>query len=203
MGHRTPTYLCSDVLQRKYFPSPWLDDGRIRPSAEYAVLYHKYIGSNVQSLLHHGDLKLKDVKMNKKEKMCLGSTVIVATCLALASSATATTGDPCGHGGGTILEVRNHDSYCVSLRTMNWWSAFAWCDAAGGHLVSMNEVCYDSSIPEDAPCPNLKCAAPEEYRLWTSSSQGPGNAYIVYAQTGGSSSLPKTYSPSTHAFCKI
>ncbi|MBR3942327.1 MAG: pyruvate kinase, partial [Clostridia bacterium] len=34
-----------------------LDDGRIKPSAEYAVLFCLIIGSNVQSLSHHSDFK--------------------------------------------------------------------------------------------------------------------------------------------------
>ena len=43
----------------------------------------------------------------------------------------------CAHGGG--VEIRGNDgtNYCLSNSIMNWWSAFAWCDAAGKKLISM------------------------------------------------------------------
>ena len=116
--------------------------------------------------------------------------------------AKATTGTPCGHGGGTILELRNHAQYCVSLKGMNWWSAFAWCDAAGGRLASVNEICYDTSLPEDAPCPNLKFEA-EEYRLWTSSSETKDGAVFIYAKSGNIASFSRSYVGTIRAFCKL
>ena len=35
--------------------------------------------------------------------------------------------------------------YCVSNITMNWWSAFAWCQAQGYRLASFEEACTDAT----------------------------------------------------------
>ena len=72
--------------------------------------------------------------------------------------------EECAHGMGTIVEAKDHRRYCMSKVAMNWWSAFAWCDAAGGKLVSTQDCVYTG---DDASgnCPNLNVTT--NY-FWTS-----------------------------------
>ena len=43
---------------------------------------------------------------------------------------------------GTEKKGRNGNTFCVSNQNVaNWYSAFAWCDAQGRRLATINEVC--------------------------------------------------------------
>lgn len=43
--------------------------------------------------------------------------------------------------GGSLQTGENGHVYCLSKNSMNWWSAYTWCQAQGRHLVTMYEVC--------------------------------------------------------------
>lgn len=43
--------------------------------------------------------------------------------------------------GGILQTGENGHVYCLSKNSMNWWSAYTWCQAQGRHLVTMYEVC--------------------------------------------------------------
>ena len=76
----------------------------------------------------------------------------------------------CANGAGYIIYGNDKDpdhnrpgtKYCLSKVSMNWWSAFAWCDAAGGKLISTSE-CNKSTTTEDVDCPNLKGIYPNAH----------------------------------------
>ena len=70
-------------------------------------------------------------------------TAIVAGVLAIGSAANAATCE-----GGSLASGENGHEYCRSNLPMNWWSAYAWCEAQGRHMPSMYELCpdWDGSI---------------------------------------------------------
>ena len=47
----------------------------------------------------------------------------------------------CTNGYEFTGYYNNQTTYCVSTVTMNWWSAFAWCQAQGYHLATFEETC--------------------------------------------------------------
>ena len=54
--------------------------------------------------------------------------------------------------GGTIVTVGG-DSFCKANSTMKWWSAYAWCDAMGGRMPTILELCPDApSLTEEVSC---------------------------------------------------
>ena len=44
----------------------------------------------------------------------------------------------CENGTSLTLSDKN---FCISTFRMNWWSAFNWCEAQGGHFASFQEIC--------------------------------------------------------------
>ena len=47
--------------------------------------------------------------------------------------------------GGDTLTASDNTVFCLSTITMNWWSAFTWCEAQGGHLASLQEIHHGAS----------------------------------------------------------
>ena len=47
----------------------------------------------------------------------------------------------CNNNNGGVLSVVGDTTFCKSTRSMNWWSAYSWCQAMGGHLPSVAEFC--------------------------------------------------------------
>ena len=81
-------------------------------------------------------------------KKCLG----FAFCLWIMFSVPAVAAS-CAGGSGTVLTGVDGTSYCKSNITMNWWSAFAWCDAIGGRLIDVTTECIKTT--GTSGCPNL------------------------------------------------
>jgi len=80
--------------------------------------------------------------------------------------------DSCADGAGFVVQGTDGTEYCASLHTMNWWSAFAWCDAQGKKLFDPNEECHGrGNIVRNLPCPNV--VGYGGY-LWTSSLERNG-----------------------------
>ena len=54
--------------------------------------------------------------------------------------------------GGEIVTV-NGVSFCRSVKaTPNWWIAWAWCNAIGGHMPTIQELCPNQAIVQGAAC---------------------------------------------------
>ena len=85
---------------------------------------------------------------------------------------------------GTESKTLDGVTYCWLFQRMNWYSAFAWCDAQGKHLVSLNELCDSGNTVHGlntticqhiyAMQPNMNTTA---IPAWTTSVDNEGNAY--------------------------
>ena len=88
-----------------------------------------------------------------------------------------------GGAGMKVVGVDGND-YCRSKMTMNWWSAFAWCEGMGMKLISL-EDCNGSDgslAPTESDCPNF--AGTGTVSVWTASVPNSYNAYSVYLSNG-------------------
>jgi len=105
------------------------------------------------------------------KKMCL-----MGICL-WANMASA---DICANGHGTLIIGNDGVSkYCLSPLGMNWWSAFAWCDAAGGKLLNLSTECDKVTPTQPTWCANLEGKI-RDY-IWTANISAGGNPYFFYA----------------------
>ena len=72
----------------------------------------------------------------------------------------------CEDAGGTLaVGVDGQTRYCASRQTMNWWSAFSWCNAVGGKMFDITTEC--PKAVNYGTCPQM-CGVrgvPEAY--WT------------------------------------
>ncbi|MBR5130267.1 MAG: hypothetical protein IKV03_03495 [Alphaproteobacteria bacterium] len=66
-----------------------------------------------------------------------------------------TTTETCADGAGIVIKglVSGH-KYCKSKSDLNWWNAYAWCDAIGMQMVEASD-CYCSDTTAD--CADKKC----------------------------------------------
>ena len=53
--------------------------------------------------------------------------------------------------GGEIVEV-DGESFCKASATMNWWSAYSWCQGIGGRMPSIAELCPGKTITRANSC---------------------------------------------------
>ena len=87
-------------------------------------------------------------------------------------------GDKCAGGSGTKIVGNDGALYCRSKVSMHWWSAFAWCDAADGKLMSLDRCNgKNGDIVNDADCPNFK--GKNTGVSWTSSVPNTSGAYYI------------------------
>ena len=69
--------------------------------------------------------------------------ILISTCAILMISVTA---NACS---GITIKGNSGTSYCLSKQTMNWYSAYAWCEAQGMELIDLDSVCKNyNSCPE-------------------------------------------------------
>ncbi|MBQ7412847.1 MAG: hypothetical protein IJV07_01040 [Alphaproteobacteria bacterium] len=122
--------------------------------------------------------------------------IICAVCVGLlwASAALA---EGCGNGGGTVIVGLDGTRYCKSNITMNWWSAFAWCDAAGGSLIDMTREC--NKVTGETGCPNLTGVGGNQ-SVWTKNVPNSSYAYNVNLSSGAVSNY--TRYANSYALCE-
>ena len=65
--------------------------------------------------------------------------ILISTCAILMISVTA---NACS---GITIKGNSGTSYCLSKQTMNWYSAYAWCQAQGMKLIDLGPVCGRNS----------------------------------------------------------
>jgi len=136
--------------------------------------------------------------------MKLLNILLITGCI-VSTSAGAT---GCANGGGEIITGRdNVTSYCLSTATMNWWSAFAWCDAAGGHLINTNTECNKVTTTNTVDCPNLEAVTNKSISVWSTNQRSSTRVYAIYLDSGkfeaaGFARSSKTNSDN-HALCVI
>ena len=51
----------------------------------------------------------------------------------------------CKEANGGVFVTVGGTKFCKSSSALNWWSAYAWCQAMGGYMPSIKELCPDVS----------------------------------------------------------
>lgn len=82
--------------------------------------------------------------------------------------------ESCANGGGTVVLGADGTRYCLSNPTMNWWSAFSWCEAAHGTMFDINTECY--KVEGTEACPNLRNSS--SYG-WSANRKSTNQPYIL------------------------
>ena len=123
------------------------------------------------------------------------------TLVLMATSAQADFWDNCTAYGGTIITANSYGNdkgglcndpsnpdltnncngkrFCMGGNTMNWWSAFTWCEAIGGKVPSLDSTCPATQPITGQSCPNLKAVL--LYEVWISS--GPSDSSRAFSVT--------------------
>ena len=92
----------------------------------------------------------------------------------------------CEENGGSIITAKDGTKFCKSDKTMNWWSAFAWCESQKRTLAEFSKMCpgvSQSPANKDGDCPNLQGLADSGW-VWSSLAYGSNNAFIVDLSSG-------------------
>ncbi len=91
---------------------------------------------------------------------------------------------------GTEITGKNGHVYCKSNVTMNWYTAFAWCDTQGRDLATMEQMCdIDETQRWDGnfgtgKCLNLVGATSQDNWSWSAIPYGSSTAFSVILSTG-------------------
>ena len=120
--------------------------------------------------------------------------ILCVTCgiLMLASSAVAE--ETCANGKGIMASDNDGNNYCVSQVLMNWFSAFSWCETAGGRLLTFDDCdCKKCDRPTAGSCRlgGVHNAVKGE-ALWTSNIADNNSAYAIYNWGDMRKAFPKT-----------
>ncbi len=109
---------------------------------------------------------------------------LITTCAILMMSVTA---NACG---GIAIKGKSGADYCLSKHSMNWYSAYAWCNDQKMRLIDMETVCKNYNS-----CPELKLSSEEKTHIadnggtvdwvWTNTSSVSGSAFAVLLSSGG------------------
>ena len=112
----------------------------------------------------------------------LKTILLMGACfMALPTMAANTTPvGSCANGGGAVYLGKDGTRYCISHNNMNWWSAFAWCDAAGGRLISTQD-CNGTSgnVTGTTRCPNFETIFLNSVFVWTSTISDANSGYSI------------------------
>ena len=108
--------------------------------------------------------------------------------------------------GGDEAKGKNGKVYCVSKISMNWWSAFTWCESQGMKLGDLTDLCYVSDeekwmgATSNGACPNIVNAYSGNVFAWTSVSSGTTYARVINPRSGSLNSFGKSDS-GKYAIC--
>ena len=104
--------------------------------------------------------------------------------MSMAVLADDTTTETCANGAGTVVvgKVSGH-KYCVSNSTMDWWNAYAWCDAQGKRLFLLDDCGCDWSMDCTNKCPEL-ISEGSGWHIWTQTHKDSSHAYFVRLRDG-------------------
>ena len=82
--------------------------------------------------------------------------------------------------GGSLQTGENGYVYCLSNKTMNWWSAYTWCQAQGKEMASAYDLCpnWDGNF-HTGRCQKITNST----EIWTSNAYE--NEKAVFAYNGG------------------
>lgn len=104
--------------------------------------------------------------------------LMVGVCCLLISGSVLAGG--CDSDSGTLITGKDGTKYCQSKVGLNWWSAFAWCDAIGGQLIDLTTEC--NKVTGTEQCPNLAGVGSGD--VWTQAVPSSDFAYYVDLSSG-------------------
>ena len=125
-----------------------------------------------------------------KKIFLLSGALLITSSIVMADDTIET----CANGMGTVIvgTVSGY-KYCRANKGMNWWNAYAWCDAIGKKLFTLEDCqCSDtisncaglgSVNARDHLCPELMNAGNEWY-VWTGTVIGKNDAYLITPSSG-------------------
>lgn len=117
--------------------------------------------------------------MNKFLMLTCGMLMVSSVALA-----EETTPETCANGAGTVVigAVSGH-KYCRSQTlALNWWNAWAWCDAQGKKLFGLDNCRCDATINCVNKCPELNLG--NGTWTWTATPAGTDGAYTINTSAG-------------------
>ena len=124
--------------------------------------------------------------------------IIILVCVfALTTPVMAVEPTPTCNGGTPITSHKatdegcdsdtcNEHIFCKSNKSMNWWSAFAWCESQNRKLADLSVMCpgvSQTSISMEGGCPNLWGVANTGF-VWSSLACNPDEAFVVHITSG-------------------
>ena len=106
-----------------------------------------------------------------KKYMALITLVLITTPAFAVTSWDSTN---CDSTRGVVTTI-NGNTFCKSKEKMNWWSAFSWCQAMGGRMPSIQEIC-PGEIVAGRPCGVVTgSSSPKNTGIW--GTDGYGSLY--------------------------
>ena len=99
----------------------------------------------------------------------------------------------------------NAKTFCKSIKTMNWWSAFNWCKANGGTLASFNSMCPGAETVHnnvEGACPALQKTGEVSQWVWSSLGRGTSDAFVVNLSTGAVFGTEARFRDYRYALCE-
>ncbi len=108
---------------------------------------------------------------------------------------------------GITIKGKSGASYCLSKQGMNWYSAYAWCQAQGMELIDAEKVC--NTITDT--CAELKMSSDEKNKIitnggifdyvWTKTSYSSCCPYLIGLSYGYFFTLHNRQHPGYPALC--
>ncbi len=114
--------------------------------------------------------------------------LLTMTCLMISIPTIAAVN--CDETDGIIIYGKDKTPYCKSKVTMNWWSAFTWCQAQNGTLVSLSDCTLNGdTYLTTGKCHNLNGITDKDgntysEEVWTNVAAGSDCAYYISLSTG-------------------
>ncbi|MBQ9738164.1 MAG: hypothetical protein IJV75_01440 [Alphaproteobacteria bacterium] len=111
--------------------------------------------------------------------------LILCSVLMMSSSVFAqeTPAETCADGAGVVIigDITGH-KYCRSKTALNWWNAYAWCDAIGMQMVDALD-CKCSELTADCAnkqCPEFTSQSDTTWTGWTTkTNETAGEMYTI------------------------
>ena len=102
--------------------------------------------------------------------------ILFAICLFYSFSVCAKI--DCEDAGGVRFQGASGAYYCRAnpdkIVAMNWWSAWAWCDAVGGELFNLKDCSHGAS--PNKMCPEFADPYMPNMNYWTQNADTTGKA---------------------------
>ena len=95
--------------------------------------------------------------------------------------------EDCADGAGYVISPSKGGRFCKSKIKVNWFSAWSWCEAANGHLASVNDACLSGT----GSCHGTYIDGQGVGVVWFSDSSSDSGAYCTNGSSHVGSSCGK------------